>query len=231
MSTTSKTVSVKGSIILDPSRPPGALLSETEELLKKELRQRENEGGLLLEKIKRKNCNAGQKHAFRYEDVCKEIVEVTLEKSFKDHVVSFHPKTLKIEGRKQSIRDISFPNHPVDTSPSCIWNVLNVDYGVRSFVLECKNYLKAKITSEEVYQLYEYMDPDEHGRLGFFLTRLGERSLDKSARSSIVRLKKDRYKFIVLNDDDLIEWINDYITQGSPETFFNKINDKNRGWI
>jgi len=191
---------------------------------------REYQGGLLLQEISRKNCNAGPKHALKYEEICKKIMEVTLESSFKDHIVSFHSRTLTLNGLKQAIRDITFPNQPIDLDPNCIWNVLKSEYQVKSFVLECKNYLKSKITSEEIYQLFEYIDPDEHGKLGFFLTRLGERSLANSARSAVIRLRKDGYKFIVLKDSDLVELIDAYITNGSPELFFNKINDEKRGW-
>lgn len=191
---------------------------------------RNYQGGLLLEKMSRKNCNAGSKDAQMFEEVCKEICEVTLENSFKDHSVSFHPRTLIIRGLQQKIRDITFPNQPVDTSKSCIWNVLRQDYNARSFVLECKNYSTAKISRDEIYQLFEYIDPDEHGKLGLLLTRNGEKTLDDTARSALVRIKKDKYKFIVLSDKDLIEWIKAYIDNGSPERFFNKINDSRKGW-
>ncbi len=233
MSINSKTVLAKGSIvketILDPSLPSSTLLTKAE-TLEIALKQRERDGGLLLNKVSRKNCNAGTRDATKYEEVCKEIIETTLQSSFKNHVVSFHSKTLEINGYKQFVRDITFPNNPIDLDKNCIWNILKREFGVRSFVLECKNYLKSKITRDEVYQLYEYLDPNEHGRLGIFLTRLGERSLDDSARSAIVRLKKDSYKLIVLKDDDMVEWINSYITHGGPEHFFNKFIDEKRGW-
>lgn len=213
-------------IEIDPSRYYSVKIDEAVI----DSRWRSYQGGLLLEKMSRKNCNAGTKDAKMFEDVCKEICEVTLENSFKDHSVSFHPHTLAINGLQQRFRDITFPNQPVDTDQSCIWNVLRRDHNVKSFVLECKNYSTSKISRDEIYQLFEYIDPDEHGRLGFLLTRDGEKTLDNTARSAIVRIKKDKYKFIVLSDKDLIEWINAYIDNGSPERFFNKINDSRKGW-
>lgn len=188
------------------------------------------QGGLLLEKISRQNCNAGSKDARKFEEICKEICEVTLEDSFKDHSVSFHPRTLVLNGFEQKIRDITFPNQPNDTDPNCIWNILKDEFKLRSLVLECKNYSTSKISRDEIYQLFEYMDPEEHGKLGFILTRDGESTLDESARSTLVRIRKDGYKLIVLGDKELIDWITAYIDNGSPERFFNKINDTHRGW-
>lgn len=209
----------------DPSKNVG-MLTEIE----LNLRWRNHIGRQLLTKISHQHCPAGNGPLF--EEIVIEICENTLVDSFRDHVVTPHPRTLKINGVTQKFRDLSFPNNPVDTSPGCIWNVLRMDasYQLKSFVIECKNYSKKnKVTRDEIFQLFEYIDPDEHGKIGILICREGDSSLDDSARLAIIRLSKEGYKIIVIGDKELESWINAYI-DGSTERFFNSLIDSRRGW-
>lgn len=226
-------ISLEDSLKNDPSRDfPQSTGIKDEGILqqKRESSEREKQARILINKLSRKKCKAGLKNFRDFESLVKEIFEITLKKSFVNHVVTYHSRTLKLKGFQQKIRDISFPINPKDLNPSCIWNRLKEDYSLKSLILECKNYYRSKITSEEIYQLFEYLDPKEHGKLALIVSRNGEKDLDESARSAIVRIVKDHYKFIIIGDKDLLCLIKSYALNGSPEIFFNGLIDSKRGW-
>lgn len=175
----------------------------------------------LSQLIDKSTCRVGQSDADKYEQACLSIIEWTigLELSVKP---VHHPPSLKLDFFKRHIRDITMPL-PQVTLSSIHWESIKNQHQVFSLVFECKNYSKTtKITNNEIYQLYEYLTPDQYGRLGIILSRYGRENLSNEANSAINRLSKDKYRILILGDNDLNEMIDDFVKTGSCSDFFTK---------
>jgi len=212
--------------------PPEIDIQKKEIKLEKNLQeQRGKRANELLSRLSRRRCNAGgkgqkrkNKNAQKFEKICRDIVELTLEREFHNITIVPHPKPIKVKGYKSKIRDISLLNNPKDfKNQSNIWNLILRDYGSKIIVFDCKNY-STKITSREIYQLYEYLDRGEDdgeiGRLGIILSRNGR--YDASAATALKRIKHDGYKIWIFTDKDLKEMLDMYILKGSAEEVFSR---------
>jgi len=175
----------------------------------------------LSQLIDKSVCGPGRVDADKYELACFDIIEWTLGQELSGKPVH-HPVSLKLDHFKRHYRDITI-SVPQVVMPSVQWESIKKEHMIFSIVFECKNYSEAtKITSSEIYQLYEYLTPDQYGRLGVILSRYGRKNLSTEANSAINRVAKDKYRILILGDEELAEMINDYINNGSCSGFFTK---------
>src|SRR5260221_1466137 len=108
----------------------------------------------------------------KFENLCFNLIKLTLEDEFPNVKPIQHPRKDKIFGENIEIRDITIENRYKLLNVGILWNDLRTDTKVncKIIVFECKNY-EVNITRKEVLQLYEYLNPDVHGRFGIILCR------------------------------------------------------------
>lgn len=183
-----------------------------------------------------KRCPMGNesdtKAPSRYERICYFIIKITFENDFPETNPQHHIVKDLTFGETRNIRDIVVDNHYRDSKKSNFWNDIKTDKSTQcqTIVFECKNYNynKNQIGKEEVLQVYNYLDPDSFGKLGFLICRNTKKTLSESAKQAIIRVRKDGYYIIPIDDLSIGEWIDAWCINKSPLSFFNDIYLKHR---
>lgn len=179
----------------------------------KDREERARQGAELL--IRLKKCKPGSEWKI-YEEICYDLIDWTFREEFIDPIdLSWNPIP-EYKRIKNHIRDICLRNQSKDEHNNNYWNRLRNDYSAIHIIFECKN-TAYKITEEEVFQLFGYLDPNSLGRFGILLTRKGQ---ENSAVRAIDRAKLDKYKILVFDDNDIKEWIRCFVENRSVVNFF-----------
>jgi len=168
----------------------------------------------------------------KFEDFCVDLIKITFKNDFESAIPTRPQNTRVVNGFKSNRPDINLSNSPkkeLADRPHIIWNRLIEEYNCKQLKFDCKNYSETnKITNKEIYQLFEYLDPEEVGRIGFILSKYG--NTDGSAgvaMSSLKRFPGHQYKFIILKKKDIEEWISSYEDTGSVTDFFETLYSRN----
>lgn len=188
----------------------------------------------LRQLIDMKLCKTGDGNT--YQDNCLEIVKETLSIDFSSSIPVKGSRTLKSGNSETRIRDITIqvPHQNLGNHWQTIIheNCNEHEYCIRSIVFECKNYSRnTHIKRKEIYQLYEYLTPQQYGKFGVILSRFGKDQLSDDAKIAIRRLMLDNYRILVLGNNEILDWINIYENTGSSETFFAKCTDSTRSYL
>jgi len=125
--------------------------------------QRQTRIGQIIEEIKK--IDHGRKDCLDFENWCLQAIKLVFAGVLSN--VELHPNK---NGRQQ--RDIVATN--MSTAP--VWDRILNDYGSRQVVFEIKNY--ADLSEDEYRQMNTYLSND-HGRLGFIITRASDNNLKK----------------------------------------------------
>lgn len=203
--------------------------------LDREKAQRENKKAALFQritecprgkvKVPSRNVSGSKKGAEAwqlFEELCKELVELTMIGDFDDTKVISQPYWAPIPGTSTRRRDLVISIERLKEKKG-LWHQL-YEADIKTITFDCKNYSQMKdITAEEVYQLYEYLSP-LNGKLGVILTRGNQKDKYPSndARYAIQRLSQDGYTILILTEDDYEEWLNEYVETGNCRLFFSK---------
>lgn len=119
--------------------------------------------GRLIEDIK--TIDHGSKDSHNFEEWCHNAVKLVFAGALTN--VELHPN---ISGRQQ--RDIVATN--MGAVP--VWRRIQEDYKCRQVVFEVKNY--TELTQDDYRQMNTYLT-NEHGSIGFFVTRAANNNLEK----------------------------------------------------
>jgi len=125
--------------------------------------QRHARIGQIIEEIK--EIEHGKSGCVSFEDWCLQAIKLLFAGSLSN--IELHPNK---NGRQQ--RDILATN--METTP--VWKRILTDYGSRQVVFEIKNY--ENLGADEYRQINTYLGND-HGRLGFIITRSKDNNLEK----------------------------------------------------
>ncbi|WP_064603706.1 P-loop ATPase, Sll1717 family [Photobacterium sp. J15] len=125
--------------------------------------QRKTRIGQLMEEIK--SIEHGRSGCLDFEEWCVTALRVIFAGSLTN--IEIHPNK---NGRQQ--RDIIATNMAVNP----VWKRILEDYSARQIVFEIKNY--DNLSADEYRQMNTYLVND-HGRLGFFITRSDDNNLQK----------------------------------------------------
>ena len=188
-------------------------------------------GPSLFKLVDKKLCKPGIDNDI-YERNCLKIIKETMKNDFSGSVPNHHPQNLN-RGKGSKVRDITLEitNH----DPHSRWGKIITDHFIRgsgSIVFECKNYSKEpQIPKTHIYQLYQYLNPYEFGKLGIILSRYGRSQLSLGAQEVISRLKLDGYRILIFGDKEMGEWIDEYGKTGRSEGFFHSQVGKSRSYF
>jgi len=166
-----------------------------------------------------------QKRSKEFENICEELINLTFKKEFHNCKSCTQEREISFAGDLLRVLDISIFNLPQDDHPNSIWNDIKKEdkYNCQKIIFECKNYsLRTKIRKEEIYQLYEYLDPQNIGRFGIILNKYGFSNLDKKAKAAIKRVKKDRYLILVLGKEEIQKWLEEWVENETCHQFFSE---------
>lgn len=164
-----------------------------------------------------------------YENLCLKVIELTTQNEFKDGIKPEKGKNQSPfpDERKVKRKDIFMKNEFVgkgtsdEGSMDHFWVSVLREFDSVKFAFECKNYSQSnKISWKEVYQLYQYLHPEDTGRIGFLLCRYN--SFDKTADEAIRRLMRDKYRIVPIYDSLMIDWLRGYISKGQSGAFFQR---------
>ena len=125
--------------------------------------QRQTRIGKIIEEIKR--VEHGRPGCIEYEDWCLQALKLIFAGTLSN--IELHPNK---NGRQQ--RDIVATN--MATTP--VWERILRDYGSRQVIFEIKNY--ESLSGDEYRQMNSYLS-NEHGSLGFIITRASDNNLVK----------------------------------------------------
>ncbi|MBY8190854.1 ATP-binding protein [Vibrio fluvialis] len=125
--------------------------------------QRKTRIGRLIEEIK--SIEVGSVGCLDFEDWCFRALKIIFAGSLTNFDI--HPNK---NGRQQ--RDITATN----MAENSVWRRILDDYNSRQIVFEVKNY--SDLSSDEYRQMNTYL-VNEHGKLGFFITRSNDNNLQK----------------------------------------------------
>lgn len=183
----------------------------------------------LVNLIDRNVCRPGRDDATRFELAHVEIIKWTLGFELPGKP-EWRIQSKRVDQLKVEIRDISFPIPQVPLS--MMWESIKNQHQLRSIVFECKNYSDGNpITFQEVYQLFQYINPSQHGYLGILLSRNGDTDLSaNSAIKKISELKEEEYRILVLSDDDIVQMIDEFVESGTCATFLYQQIEKSRNY-
>lgn len=179
----------------------------------------------LAKLIDKRECKPGRSDAEKYEDACLEIIKWTLGEELQGGDPHSHLSTFLLDGFSRKYRDIVLPIPQITLSDK--WESIKNEHHLKCIVFECKNYVETNpLTNNEIYQLFEYMNPGEYGTLGIVLSRYGKKKVHQNANSALNKIfnldLELKYRIIILGDDDLIEMINDYAEYGTCVNFLTK---------
>lgn len=185
----------------------------------------------LAQLIDKQVCKPGRVDAEKYEDACLEIIKWTLGQELDGGDPEHHLSTFLLDGFSRKIRDITLPV-PQTVLPTK-WESIKIEHELRSIVFECKNYVESNpLTNVEIYQLFEYINPDQHGTLGILLSRFGKKSIHKNVNSALNKIfnldQNPKYRIIILSDDDIIQMIEEYVEFGTCVHFLAREIEKSR---
>jgi hypothetical protein len=174
-------------------------------------------------KLRSKNKDVPTSNEWKkYEDFCLDLINLTFENEFK-HKAKRQDKDIKIHEIGTTRKDIVINNLIKSSSTNIFWNRLFEDYGCGKILFECKNY-DTEIDAIQIYQVFGYLsckrERHSFGRLAIILSRKGE--LSKQARRALWRIQQEKkpYFILILNDEDIDEWLNHYTENGEISDFF-----------
>jgi len=176
----------------------------------------------LIQLIDKNVCKPGRDDANNYERACLDIITWTLGQEL-NGTPEHHTPSFLLDGFSRRIRDITFPIPQITLPPQ--WESIKIEHKLRSIVFECKNYVSTNpLTNLEVYQLFEYINKDQHGTLGILLSRYGRKSIHNSLNSALNKIYglDLGFRILVLADEDLIQMIDEYVNTGSCSNFFSR---------
>jgi len=174
----------------------------------------------------------------RYEEFCEKLISTTFKNDFSSKTSFGKDKNREFDygdGVGKSERDIHLPvvvNSKASNPQIEFWASIQKKpedhiYGrnSRRIVFECKNN-KGELTDKYIYQIFRYLDPgdpvrDNFGKFGVILCRTSK--LSRNAKEALIRIKKDRYTIVIIDDDAIIKkWIPEYVKSGFVANFFEE---------
>lgn len=179
------------------------------------------------------NCKLGNRKkdkypAYLFQKICFHIISITFAKEFPTVKPKSQPHKAVYLGRTKTIRDIILTNRYSNSFSGNLWNDIKSNpLKCQIIVFECKNHdynnKNGKIKGDEILQLYHYLNPNNMGKFGVIICRDIKKTLHDSALQAINRIKQDNYVVLLLDDDLLGRWIDDWVKEDSPETFFSTL--------
>jgi hypothetical protein len=180
------------------------------------------------EELKRRleECETGIENWKKFQDICFDLVNLTLEKNefeecraipeISGDFVPFDSKGVR--------KDIVIPLKPKKRKSydniKTIWDELRDEpWFCKYIIFDAKNF-KGKIKDKEVYQMFHYLNP-KGSRIGIIFSR--KYSLDKSGKAAVRRIREDNYMVFVLDENQIKEWIDDYVNEGHVRIFFQDL--------
>lgn len=110
------------------------------------------------------SCPKGQRGWRQFEDICIEILKFLFVPPLRT------PRTQSVPRSGVERRDAVFPNWV--SSTITVWDQLRTDFRARFILFEFKNHKKQKVSSTEVDQVRNYLNP-RIGNLGIIISTQG----------------------------------------------------------
>jgi len=165
-------------------------------------------------------CPVGMKdvNGQQFHSACEDLIRRTLKDEFDDGIsLKTEQRSIDIIYNKNKQKHIKIRKYVdlslrIDTpkNPNSIWKKFSTEYECRQIIFECKNYsLGNPISRDEVFQLFDYLHPKRRGKLGIIICR-NKDNITNDAISVINRIRDDGYKIILIGQEEIYKWLDDF---------------------